>query len=242
MSYLNTIPFIYGIEQNKALIDQIILSKDHPAECARKLLHNEVDIGLVPVAIIPDLEEAHIISDYCIGTEGAVKSVLLVSNVPLEEIETIYLDYQSRTSVKLCQLLVKEFWKIDLSYKIADIGYEEQITGNNAAVIIGDRTFHIKDKYAYQYDLAEEWHKWQGLPFVFATWVSNKEISDKFISDFNQALKDGIGQIESAIDYFAKDAIGIEEQEEYLRHYIHYELDENKMKGLERYLNLIKIQ
>ena len=239
VSYLNTLPFIYGIEQGSDIMEQIVLSKDHPAECARKLIHNEADLGLVPVAIIPELEEAHIVSNYCIGAVGRVKSVLLVSNVPLKDIETIYLDYQSRTSVRLCQLLVENFWKLNLNYKIADIGFEEQIVGNNAAVIIGDRTFHLKESYAYRYDLAEEWGKWQNLPFVFATWVSNKKLSDDLIYHFNEALKFGLRHIDLAVEHYNIENISKEEQKDYLKHFIHYQLDNEKKRGLQKYIDLI---
>src|SRR5665213_3010681 len=92
VSYLNTKPFLYGLEL--AHIPDVEISLDNPAECARKLIENEVDLGLVPVAIIPLLKEAHILPGFCIGADGAVESVKLYSHVPLEKIKTILLDYQ----------------------------------------------------------------------------------------------------------------------------------------------------
>ncbi|NQX96939.1 MAG: hypothetical protein HRT73_03545 [Flavobacteriales bacterium] len=91
VSYLNTLPFIYGIN-NSEVMEGIDLSLDIPSDCAKKLLSGEVDLGLVPIAILPQLKEYHIISDYCIGAEGKVDSVALYSDVPLNEIEYIYLD------------------------------------------------------------------------------------------------------------------------------------------------------
>src|SRR5690606_20335445 len=122
---------------------------------ARKLIHNEVDLGLVPIAVIPQLNNAQIVSDYCIGAIGKVKSVLLLSDVRLEENESIYLDYHSRTSVRVCQLLSKEFWKISTNFVKAEPGFETQITAKTAGVIIGDRTFNLPKKFNYVYDLSE---------------------------------------------------------------------------------------
>ena len=85
VSYLNTLPFIYGIN-NSEVVNDIKLSLDIPSDCGMKLLSGEVDLGLVPVAILPQLKEYHIISDYCIGAEGKVDSVALYSDVPLDEI------------------------------------------------------------------------------------------------------------------------------------------------------------
>ena len=102
VSYLNSKPFIYGLKHSE-LINNVELSLDIPSDCARKLLNGEVDLGLIPIAVIPKLKEHYIISDYCIGAEGKVTSVMMYSEVPLQEISTILLDYQSRTSVTLAR-------------------------------------------------------------------------------------------------------------------------------------------
>ena len=95
VSYLNTLPFLNGINNSK-VVDLMNLSLDIPSDCAMKLLNEEVDLGLVPIAILPQLKDYHIVSDYCIGAEGDVDSVALFSDVPLNEIENVYLDYQSK--------------------------------------------------------------------------------------------------------------------------------------------------
>lgn len=233
-------PFIFGMEQHPNFLEQVTISKDIPSVCASKLLSGEVDLGLVPVAIIPKLKEAHILSDYCIGANEKVKSVLLVSEVPLSEITSIILDYQSRTSVKLCELLAKNYWKIKVDYQAADEGYEEKITGTTAGVIIGDRTFHLNGRYSYQYDLAEQWHLWQKLPFVFAAWVSNKPLDSNFINDFNAVLKFGIDNIDAAVKYFNRKDIDQQKQLNYLKENISYHLDSKKLKALNRYLELLE--
>jgi chorismate dehydratase len=145
VSYINTLPFLYGIN-NSEIKDQLDLSLDIPSDCAKKLLSGEVDIGLVPVAILPQLKEYHIISDYCIGAVGDVDSVALYSDVPLDEIESVYLDYQSRSSVNLVKVLAKEYWHISPTWNDTTDGYENKIEGNIAGVIIGDRTFNLSKK------------------------------------------------------------------------------------------------
>ena len=91
VSYLNTLPFLFGIN-NSEVQEELDLSLDIPSDCAKKLLKGEVDLGLVPIAVIPELKQHYIVSDYCIGTEGKVESVALFSEVSLNEIEEIYLE------------------------------------------------------------------------------------------------------------------------------------------------------
>ena len=140
VSYLNSLPFIYGFNHYKDFRNKIKLSTDIPSVCADKLKNNEVDIGLIPVAELPNIPQGNIISDYCIGAVGEVKTVLLVSDVPLLQIKTILLDYQSRTSVALCRVLAREFWKINPTFTNTQKNYETNISKTTAGVIIGDRT------------------------------------------------------------------------------------------------------
>ena len=116
VSYLNTLPFIYGLKHSR-LIDTIDLDLDYPAACAKKLINGDVDLALVPVVVIPSLKEAHIISDYCIGANGSVDTVCLYSDVPIDRIVNIFLDYQSQTSVALLKILLKEYWKLAPDFK-----------------------------------------------------------------------------------------------------------------------------
>ena len=110
MSYLNTKPLLYGIE-NSPVMEEISLITEYPARIADMLLDDEIDIGLVPVSIIPHMKEYHINTRFCIGCDGPVASVCLFSEVPVEEIRTVLLDYQSRTSVALAEILFEKHWK-----------------------------------------------------------------------------------------------------------------------------------
>jgi chorismate dehydratase len=237
VSYLNTLPFLYGINNSKVK-EELDLSLDIPSDCAKKLLLGEVDLGLVPVAIIPQLKEYHIVSDYCIGAEGKVDSVALYSDVPLDEIEEIYLDYQSKTSVNLVQVLAKEHWKITPKWINAVEGFENKITGKTAGVIIGDRTFNFSKKY--KYDLAEEWKCFTGLPFVFACWISNKPLSTSFINRFNEALKNGVENTTQVVSDYNEENISKKTLENYLTKYISYPLNANKHKAIKLFIEAIK--
>ena len=236
VSYLNTIPFIHGIENSPVLLEQMELSRDIPSECARKLMNKEVDLGLVPVAILPHMDESFIVTDFCIGAVGEVSSVLLFSDVPLEEIKAIYLDYQSRTSVQLCQILCKEYWKISPDFIQAEPGFEKKIEGTTAGLVIGDRCFDMKGKFKHQYDLSKEWYDWKKLPFVFAVWLSREELSKEFEQEFNHALLTGLGDLIGAIEKYPYDGLSQDDLLEYLEKSIDYHLDDDKVKGLNEFL------
>ena len=238
VSYLNTIPFIHGLKQSE-LIKTIDLQLDYPSICADKLINGTVDLALVPVAVIPKLKEAYIISDYCIGANGAVDTVCLYSDVPIEEIESIALDYQSRTSVALLKILLKEYWQLNPELKKANVGFEENIKGNHAALVIGDRAFALNTKHAYIYDLSAIWKEMTGLPFVFAAWVANTKLPQDFIISFNKALEKGLSNIDKALALEGDSYPNCENPEDYLNNKISYNLDIEKQKGMELFLRKI---
>ena len=123
VSYLNTFPFIYGLRES-GLDKKMDMSLDIPSVCAEKLIANKVDVGLVPVVALKQLEDAHIFSDFCIGANGVVETVCLFSDVPIDRIENIFLDYQSKTSVELLRVLLKEYWRVSPKLTEANENYE----------------------------------------------------------------------------------------------------------------------
>jgi len=236
VSYLNTIPFLYGIEEDISLRSQIDLRLEYPSKCADLLKSGEVDLALIPVAAIPNIPSAEIIGNYCIGANGKVNTVMLYSDCPLEEIESIALDYQSRTSVMLTKVLVKNFWKIDVSFESTSEGYIDSISGYRAGVVIGDRAFDLNGTFPYQYDLSEEWFKFTGLPFVFACWVANKTLSTEFVSPFNKAIEQGVNNKTKAINSWVEKENSSIDLKSYLNKDISYEFDESKKNALEKFL------
>jgi len=235
VSYLNTKPLIYGFEQGM-MADEIDLVIDYPANVAKLLVENKIDIGLIPVAAIPLLREHYIISDYCIGCDGEVASVCLFSQVPINEIETILLDYQSKTSVALLQLLLNEHWKIEPTLIESSADYEKDIKGTTAGLVIGDRAFKQRLISPYIYDLGLAWKEMTGLPFVFAAWVSNRSLPASFVEAFDEANAMGLQHLEEIV---AAHPFPEYDLLQYYQKNIHYELDENKRKGLDLFLKMI---
>lgn len=191
VSYTNTLPFLYGL-QHSPLIDEISLSLDVPSTCAHKLIHGYADLGIVPVAALPDIPHAQIVSDYCLGATGAVNSVFIYSEKPIEAVESLRLDSQSRTSNALARILLRHYWKNETVVTVEGEA--------DAYVEIGDRTFGKQHAHPYVYDLAWHWREFTGLPFTFAVWVANKPLTPSFIQAFNDALAYGLSQREVLID------------------------------------------
>ncbi|KAA9041020.1 menaquinone biosynthesis protein [Ginsengibacter hankyongi] len=235
VSYLNTKPLVYGFEHGM-MADSVDLNIDFPSKIASMLLEDKIDVGLVPVAIIPEMKEHYIISNYCISCDGAVASVCLFSEVPLDKIEKILLDYQSRTSVELLKILIKESWKIDPVIEETTGEYRSQISGTTAALVIGDRALEQRKVSPYIYDLGLEWKKFTGLPFVFAAWVSNKKLDTDFIDSFNEANSAGLHKIETIVEENPFSEFNLID---YYTKYISFELNDAKEKALGLFLNKI---
>jgi len=242
VNYLNSSPFIYGIERS-GFLDDHTLELDIPSVCGEKLLSDKVDIGLVPIAILPKLKEYHIVTDYCIGAVGEVKSVKLFSDVILKDIEEIHLDNQSITSIELVKILAQYYWNISPMWKSADKGFESLITEKSAGVVIGDRALELENRFNYSYDLASEWKKFTDLPFVFACWISNKKLPESFINNFSKAIEYGIQNKREAIKYFLSKSDNLSDLEQhfqYLSNNISYKLDSIKLEAMDLFLGYQK--
>lgn len=218
------------------MADSVELKIDFPSKIASMLLEDKIDVGLVPVAVIPEMKEHYIISDYCISCDGAVASVCLFSDVPLNKIEKILLDYQSRTSVELLKILIKESWKIDPVLEETSGEYQSKISGTTAALVIGDRALEQRKISPFIYDLGLEWKKFTGLPFVFAAWISNKKLPQIFIDSFNEANSAGLNMIGTIVrdNPFTKFNL-----HEYYTKYISFQLNDRKQEALKMFLNKI---
>ncbi len=219
------------------MADEVELLIDYPSKIAQKLLDNEIDIGLVPVAIIPELKKHHIVSDFCIACDGAVASVCLFSEVSIENIEVVLLDYQSRTSVALLKVLLRDHWKISPVLKVGTEGYENCISGTTAGLVIGDRAFNQRKKSTYIYDLGKAWKDLTGMPFVFAAWISNKNLAPDFIERFSAANREGLNHIESVVEDHLLPGFDLNK---YYKKNIRFKLDVDKLEVIQLFLNKIK--
>ena len=238
MSYLNTKPLVYGFEKGR-MKDEIELVSDYPAKIAAQLLNDEIDIGLIPVAVIPKLKEHYIISDYGIGASSPVASVCLFSDVPLDEITHVLMDYQSRTSAALLKILLKHHWKIFPVLIDTENGYQQAIKGTTAGLVIGDRALKQRQHSRYIYDLAQEWRSMTGLPFLFAAWVANKKLPAEFIKNFNAATAEGLQHIEEIV---AANPFAAYDLHTYYTKNIDYNLDAEKQQALELFLQYLSAE
>lgn len=237
VNYLNTKPLIYGL-QKPPVSDIIELTGDYPAKVAGMLLNEEIDVGLIPVAVIPELPSYHIVGNYCIGTEGEIASVALFSEVPMGEIKKVYLDYQSRTSVALLKFLMREYWGISPEIIYAENeDYRQEIKGTTAGLVIGDRALEQRKISTFIYDLGSEWRKITGLPFVFAAWVSIKELPAEFVRLFDQGNAMGLDHIDEIVD---ENPFGLYDLRKYYTLHLSYNLDNKKRESLSKFLTLIK--
>ncbi len=202
------------------------------------LINDEIDIGLIPVAAIPKLKNWHIVSDYCIGANGAVASVCIFSQVAMEEIETVYLDYQSRTSVSLAKILLRDYWKKNVVFiEATGEDFRSKIASTTAAVIIGDRALQQRQHSKYIYDLAAAWKEHTGLPFVFAAWIANKQLPEGFEERFNEANERGVAAINTVISQNPNQDFDLKK---YYLHHLSYKLTPTFLEGMEVFLERLK--
>jgi len=231
VAYTNTKAFIYGLEHSE-IINKIDLSLDIPSDCAAKVISGEVDLGLMPVAAIPLVPNANIVADYCIGSDGAVNSVFIFSEVPVSEIKTLKLDAHSRTSNNLAKVLLKFYWKQEVEFTT------DPNAKTDAIVLIGDRTFGKKDDYAFVYDMGEEWKNFTALPFMYAAWVANKEISESFKTEFNAALKFGLDNRAEVLKHLPETPNF--DLEDYLYQKLQFEVTDDRKKAMKLFLGYIE--
>ncbi len=233
VSYLNTIPFIYGIEHEGNFRAELQLHT--PADCAKAFEIGDVDIALLPVASIPDLSMAEIVGEYCIGASGEVRTVVIMSDDPIDKVKRIFLDPHSRTSVQLAGYLAKNHWNIRPEwYSLDDYSQLSRGEDGDAFLLIGDKVFEYEDEFDYTYDLAAEWMKCTSLPFAFAVWVARKGTPYEVIDALEQALEYGVEHLYDAILEYRNDGSTVEAYQ-YLSENIDFLYDNQKRKALKKF-------
>jgi chorismate dehydratase len=240
LSYLNTTPFIYGIRHEGNFEADLLLTP--PSETLVNFVEGKADIALLSTAAVPSLVGAEIVTDYCIGASSAVRTVVVVGNTPISRVRRIWLDAHSRTSVQLAGYLAAHRWHIAPEWlHMSDYSVMEQPQEGDAFMIIGDKVFDYENRYAYSYDLAEEWIAQTSLPFAFAVWVSRKGVPYSVHDALQRALTFGVEHIYEALldsPYAER-----EYAYEYLTRNIDYLFDEQKHRALKKFWDCgLKIQ
>src|SRR5262245_20190131 len=246
-SYLNAAPlcysFIYGAQKGRCSF----LSDAAPVRCSELLVEGRADAALIPVIEYQRIPGLKVAPAACVASKRSVRSVLLASRFPIGQVRSVALDTSSRTSAALIQIILGRFYGVSASYQAAAPNLEEMLESNDAALMIGDPAMLIDRSALHVYDLAEEWRKHTGLPFVFAFWAvragstawpgPDAPVGERI--DFSAARVEGLSHAEDLARWYAQQ-LGLPRDElfSYLTENISYDLDDENLRGLKLYYEL----
>jgi len=237
IDYLNAAPLNHGFKHGLGW-EHFHLKFHYPSVCADRLRSGEVDAGIVSSIEYLRIPGLRIVPGLCIASPRRVRSVVILSKVPPEQIRSLALDTSSRTSVVLGQLILRE--RYGVSPEITDMGPDlpAMLEAHDAALMIGDAAMRAPKQGLFVLDLAEEWHAWTGLPFVFALWLVREDapqppVPGGVASFFHKSLEIGMAQLPAIVEE-ARRTIGWTklELEEYLTKNISYTLGEAERESL----------
>lgn len=246
ISYLNTAPLMWDFEHlgegQPNAASNFDISYTVPSRCAAELQQGSADIGIIPAAAYASIPDLAILPSVAIASRRAVRSILLVSKRPLEEIQTVALDTSSLTSVALTKILFAKLWKRESSFSAAAPDLDKMLQQSDAALLIGDPALKVDRSGYLTYDLAEEWIRFTGKPFVFAFWavrqaaLKNASPSLDLAAIFQESRDHGLRP--DNLDQIARDwapKLGLSEASvrSYLTENIHYYLDTECQEGLQ---------
>jgi chorismate dehydratase len=170
ISYLNTAPLMWDFEHGDAGRD-FDISYTLPSACARALADGSADIGIIPAAAYTEIPGLQVLPDVAIASRRAVRSILLVSKVPIEQVQTIALDTSSMTSVALTKVLFEKWLGGGRTFSAMAPDVDAMLAKHDAGLLIGDPALKVDRTRYHTLDLAEEWIRHTGKPFVFAFWA-----------------------------------------------------------------------
>ena len=247
ISYLNTAPLMWDFEHGShiaELREQFEIGYTTPSRCAQMLAEGSADIGIIPVAAYATIPSLRILSDVAIASKNTVRSILLVSNLPIEQIHTVALDTSSRTSAALVQVLFAEHWRQQVEFTQADPHLETMLVHHDAALLIGDPALLVNRSRYLTWDLAEEWRSLTGRAFVFAFWaIREGAASDEDLARaaevFNASRDEGIRNTALIADEWSRKLPLTQETiRDYLHNNIHYYLDAENIAGMQLFFQL----
>jgi chorismate dehydratase len=241
VQYLNTAPLIWGMVKGEQQ-GKFDLSYTTPAACAEAVRQRQADLGIIPSIEYQRIERAQILAGISISSKSEVKSVLLLSKVPIEKVSSVALDNSSRSSAALVRILMRKFYSRFITATPSAPKPDEMLKRADAALVIGDPALTYRGQAAHVYDLAAEWKKFTGLPFVFALWVGREDSGlSKLRKDFEVSRDYGLAHLdEIAGEYGPKLGLAPEAVTVYLTSNIDYSLDEDNRKGLRMFFKLAR--
>src|SRR5215469_14208094 len=174
ISFLNTAPLMWDFEHGETareLARHFDVSYTIPSSCAEQLRTGAADIGIIPVAAYTTIPDLVVVPGVAIAAKEAVRSILLFSKVPVEKIRSVATDDSSRTSAALVEIFLRKFVGVAPGFSRQRPDLKEMLKWHDAALLIGDPALQARTEGRYVYDLAEQWRRWTGRPFVFAFWA-----------------------------------------------------------------------
>jgi cyclic dehypoxanthinyl futalosine synthase len=239
VSFLNARPITYGIEQGLVGAERFNLQFAEPSRCAAAVAAGEADLGLMPIAsYAASAEELRVVPGIAIASRGPVRTVVLVGQVPWEEMTAIALDGASRTSQMLARLLTEERGLHPDFVEVPHDQIAEAVGGTRGALIIGDLGLHIEGRFRHVYDLGEKWHSLVGLPFVYAVWAGRPGVvSAEDVALLQESLRLGLQRRKEigrgwALDNGVDPTVG----ENYLLENIRHRLTSDEISGATAFL------
>ena len=210
-----------------------------PSQCAAELRRGTADIGIIPSAAYASIAELSVLPGVAIASKHAVRSILLVSRRPMDEIRTVALDNSSLTSVALTRVLFEKYWGGAREFSSLPPDLDSMLESHDAALLIGDPALKVDRRKYHTWDLAEEWVRLTGKPFVFAFWAVRQDTLKSSRLDlpaiFQESRDHGLEP--ASLTQIAKTwapKIGLQEDDvvQYLTSNIYYYLDEAALEGL----------
>lgn len=244
-SYLNTAPLCYSFLEGRQRDFCNFLSDRAPSRCAEMLREGKADAALIPVIEYQRIEGLKAFRGPCVASKSKVRSVVLASKVPIERVSKVTLDTSSRTSATLIKIILEKFYGTQPVYSTSSPDISQMLETNDAALIIGDPAMLIDRQALKVYDLAEEWRKHTGLPFVFAFWAVRKD--SPFWAeglpgtdvDFETAKREGLDNLNTITRRYSEElGLPIEDLREYLTVNISFDLDDDCARGMTLYFKL----
>jgi chorismate dehydratase len=258
ISYLNTAPLMWDFEHGDTG-SEFDISYTLPSACARALQAGSADIGIIPAAAYAQVPGLMALPGVAIASRQPVRSILLVSRVPVDQIRTVALDTSSMTSVVLTKILFEKWLGGGRTFTSMAPDVEKMLAQHDAGLVIGDPALQIDCSRYLTLDLAEEWIRYTSKPFVFAFWTVRRDALEAVLrgdsrprlsasrSDailhgqdlatiFQQSRDNGLEP--ASLDQIAREwaprlGIGEADVRSYLTENIYYHLDSPCLEGLQ---------
>ena len=259
VQYLNTAPLVRGFTHGP-LRGKYDLSFTVPSQCAEALRCGAADLAIIPTIEYQRIPDLALVPKLSIASKNAVRSLLLISRKPINELTRIALDRGSRSTQALTRILCQKFWRIAPEFFEAEPELPSMLQRADAALLIGDPALRVsyaieqearRDAAAamkcpgeiagvaeypalYVYDIVEQWRALTKLPAVLAVWAGRRAaVTPEVVQDFQRSLAFGLRHLdEISAEASAELQLPAAHLRRYLTENIDYTLDEENMQGL----------